>query len=64
MSRRNAIWLVVIVAIGVGVGLVAGLVWGLVAGGAALAISEVVERVGRQRRRSQKNAADVSDGAS
>ena len=58
MSRRNAIWLVVIVAVGVVVGLIAGLVWGLISGGAVLVLSEVVERIARQRRRSEKNAAD------
>ncbi|MFW2334098.1 hypothetical protein [Ilumatobacter sp.] len=62
MSRRNAIWLVAIVAVGVVVGWIAGLVWGLVAGGAVLVVSEVVERVARGRRRAEKHAADASDG--
>ncbi len=62
MSRRNAIWLVAIVAVGVVVGWIAGVVWGLVAGGTVLVVSEVVERVARMRRRAEKHAADASDG--
>lgn len=56
MSKRNMIWLAVVVAIGVAGWLVIGLVWGLVAAGATLAISEVVERRARARRLAARDA--------
>lgn len=51
MNRRNVVWLVAIVAVGVVVTLSFGIVWGLVAAGLTLAASEFVERSLRRRRR-------------
>jgi hypothetical protein len=51
LRRSQIIWLIVIVAVGVTVGVLAGVWWGLGAAAIALAISEIVERVQRSRRR-------------
>ena len=51
MSKRNVVWLVIIVAVGVAVWVTAGVLWGLLAAGVVLAGSEVVERIARARRR-------------
>jgi hypothetical protein len=51
MSKRNMIWLAVIVAVGVLGWLTMGVVWGLVAAAVVLAVSEVVERRARAQRR-------------
>ena len=51
MSKRNMIWLVAIVAVGVLGWLVLGVVAGLVAAAVTLVVSEVVERRARAQRR-------------
>ena len=48
MSKRNMIWLVVVLAVGVLVWLAFGIVAGLVAAAVALTVSEVVERRARE----------------
>jgi hypothetical protein len=53
ISKRNLVWLAVIIAVGVAVGLVAGVVPGLVAAAVVLVGSEIVERVARARRRAE-----------
>ena len=58
MSKRNMIWLAVVVVVGVAGWLAIGIVAGLVAAAAVLAVSEVVERRARaQRRRASDEAA-------
>jgi hypothetical protein len=60
VSRRNIIWLAVVVASAI-VGFVAfGTKWGFILAGVALVVSEVVERVVRIRRRAQRAASDHS----
>lgn len=59
MSKRNLIWLVAVVAVGVVVGVVAGWLWGVLAAIAALVVSEAVERTRRRRVR----AASGVEGA-
>jgi hypothetical protein len=49
VSRRNVVWLVAIVVVGVVGGVLAGWLWGVVAAGVTLVVSEVVERMRRQR---------------
>ena len=57
MSKRNMIWLAVVIAVGVIAWLTIGIVAGLVAAAVMLAVSEVVERRARaERRRSSQNA--------
>ena len=51
VSKRNMIWLAVIVVVGVLGWLLLGVVWGLVAAAVTLAVSEVVERRARAQRR-------------
>lgn len=50
MSKRNLIWLVIVVAAGVLGWLLGGWLIGLIAAGVTLAISEVVERAARRNR--------------
>ena len=57
MSKRNLIWLIVIVAIAAIVWVVAGWLFGLIAGGVTLVASEVVERAARRQRRAEGDAA-------
>ncbi|MAT04098.1 MAG: hypothetical protein CL424_03525 [Acidimicrobiaceae bacterium] len=54
MSKRNIVWLVAIVVVGVFVGIVAGWLWGLLAAAIVLVVSEVVERSARRRRRADR----------
>lgn len=54
MSRRNVVWLVAIVGVGVVVALVAGWLWGVLAAVATLVVSEVVERRRRARLRRER----------
>lgn len=57
MSKRNMIWLAVVIAVGVIGWLAVSIVAGLVAAAVMLAISEVVERRARaERRRASQNA--------
>ena len=49
MAKRNLVWLVVIVVVGVVVWLAAGWVWGVVAAAVVLVTSEVFERARRRR---------------
>lgn len=49
MAKRNVVWLVVIVVVGVVVWVAAGWLAGLVAAGAVLLVSEVFERARRRR---------------
>ena len=51
MSKRNMIWLAVVVAAGVIAWLAIGIVAGLVAAALMLAVSEFVERRARAQRR-------------
>ncbi len=61
MSRRNMIWLAVVIAAGVISWLALGIVAGLVTAAVVLAISEIVERRARaQRRRAATVDADVT----
>ncbi len=58
MSKRNMIWLAIVVAVGVIAWLAANIVVGLIAAAIVLAISEVVERRARTaRRRASSDAA-------
>ena len=59
MSKRNFAWLVIVLAVGALVWVAFGVVPGLVAAGLVLAMSEVVERRARTKRR----AAQGGDGA-
>jgi uncharacterized protein involved in cysteine biosynthesis len=59
MSKRNLAWLVVVLAVGAIVWVAFGVIPGLVAAGIVLALSEVVERRARAKRR----AAQAGDGA-
>lgn len=55
MNKRNIVWLVAIVVVGV-VGWIALTWWlGLAAAGVTLVVSEVVERAVRKRRRARHN---------
>lgn len=54
MSKRLAVWLIAIVAVGVIVWVAFGLVWGLLAAAATLVASEAVERVRRRRLRAAR----------
>ena len=49
MSKRNIVWLVAIVVVGVAVAFAAGWLWGLLAAVVVLVVSEVVERTRRRR---------------
>ena len=51
LRRSQIIWLAVIVTVGVVVGVLAGAWWGVAAAVIVLALSEVIERVHRARRR-------------
>jgi hypothetical protein len=51
MSKRNMIWLVVVLAVGALAWLAFGLVVGLIATVLALVLSEVIERAARRKRR-------------
>ncbi len=65
MSKRNMTWLVVVVAVGVLGWLAVSLVVGLIAAVVMLAVSEVVERRARARRRAARtervSAAEPSE---
>lgn len=51
MSKRNVMWLAAILAVGAVAWIALGVVWGIVAALVTLAVSEVVERRARARRR-------------
>ena len=51
MSKRNMIWLVVVLVVGAVAWVAFGVVVGLIAAGAMLALSEVIERRARRKRR-------------
>ncbi len=55
MMKRNVVWLVVIIAVGVVGWLAFGIVVGLLAALATLVISEVVERRARAKRRAARD---------
>ena len=58
MSKRNMIWLAVVIAVGVIAWLAVSIVVGLVAAAVTLAISEFVERRARAaRRRASRDTA-------
>ena len=57
MSKRNMIWLVVVVAAGVIGWLAFGIVAGIVGAVLTLAASEVIERRARAQRRAARNTA-------
>lgn len=60
MSKRNMIWLAVVIAAGVIAWLALGIVAGLVVAAVMLAVSEIVERRARaQRRRAATTSADA-----
>jgi hypothetical protein len=54
MSKRNIVWLVAIVVVGAISWIAVAWWFGLVAAGVALAVSEVVERGARKRRRLER----------
>jgi nitrogen fixation protein FixH len=54
MTKRNVMWLVVLVAVGVIVAISVSLVWGLLAAGAVLVSSELFERARRKRLRAAR----------
>lgn len=56
MSKRNALWLLAVVAVGAVVWYVGGIVMALIAAGATLVVSEIVERRARARRGSEAKA--------
>ena len=51
MSKRNIIWLIAIIAVGVFGWLTVGIVFGLIAAAVVLLVSEVIERRARAQRR-------------
>ncbi len=51
MSKRNMIWLVVVLVVGALAWVAFGVVVGLIAAGVMLALSEVIERRARRKRR-------------
>lgn len=57
MSKRNMTWLAVVLAVGVLGWLVFGIVVGLIAAAVTLAVSEVIERRARTRRRAAPDGA-------
>jgi uncharacterized protein involved in cysteine biosynthesis len=57
VSKRNMIWLAVVIVVGVIGWLAIGIVAGLVAAAVSLAISEVIERRARARRRRASQGA-------
>ncbi len=58
MSKRNMIWLAIVIAVGVITWLAVSIVAGLVAAAVVLAVSEFVERRARAgRRRAAQDAA-------
>jgi len=58
MSKRNMIWLVMVIAVGVLAWLISGIIAGLVAAAVMLAVSEIVERRARAERRRASQDAD------
>ena len=56
MMKRNIVWLVVIIVVGLAVWRAAGIVAGLIAAGVTLAISEIVERLARAKRRAANSS--------
>ena len=60
MSKRNLIWLAVVVAVGIVVWLAAGFLWGLLAAVATLVVSELIERSARRKRLAAKGAAPAA----
>jgi MFS superfamily sulfate permease-like transporter len=59
MSKRNIIWLAVIVVVGVVGSIVFGIGWGLLAAAVVLVVSEVIERSVRRKRRAARGATDA-----
>ena len=57
MSKRNMIWLAIVIAVGVIAWLAIGVVAGLIAAAVTLAASEVIERRARTRRRRASQGA-------
>jgi MFS superfamily sulfate permease-like transporter len=58
MSKRNIVWLIVVVVVGVVGSIVLGIGWGLLAAAVVLVVSEVVERATRRRRRAARGETD------
>lgn len=54
MSKRNILWLIVVVAITVIVWIATSWIWGISAGIATLVVSELIERSRRSRRRAAR----------
>ncbi len=59
MSKRNLIWLVAIIVVGVVVWIAAGFLWALLAAAVTLLASEAVERTARKRRVAAKGAGPI-----
>jgi hypothetical protein len=55
VAKRNIIWLVAILAVGVLGWLALGIVFGLLAAAATLIVSEVIERRARTKRRTAQD---------
>jgi MFS superfamily sulfate permease-like transporter len=58
MSKRNIVWLIAVVVVGVAGSILLGIGWGLLAAAAVLVVSEVVERSARRRRRAARGETD------
>ncbi len=56
MSKRNLVWLVVVVVVGATIGVAVGWLWGVLAAIATLVVSEVVERKRRRGLREARGA--------
>ena len=54
MSKRNVVWLVVVIGVGVLVWITAGLLWGVLAAAVTLIGSELIERARRKKRRAAR----------
>lgn len=59
MSKRNITWLIIVVVVGVVVTTTAGFLWGLLAAAVTLAVSEVIERQVRKKRRAGRGVTDA-----
>lgn len=60
MSKRNLVWLVVIVGVTVIAWIALGALWGIVLGVATLVVSEAVERTRRRKRQIARGVEPTS----
>ena len=59
MSKRNIIWMVAILAVGIGVWIATGPLWGILAAVGVLIASEAIERQRRKRLRAARGVTDA-----